>query len=90
MASPATTPSPGVLRMRSSRDAARRLRGDGERAVFDEAAGIDQRGDVLARRALAGLAPPRDGVRAILVEAERLPREHLGEVGPDGVQIAAA
>ena len=66
---------------------ARRLRRDRERAVFDETLCIDERGDVLARRAMIGLAAPRDGFRAVLVEAERLPRQHVGEILADGVGV---
>src|ERR1700754_381439 len=43
------------------------LRRHDQRAVLDEAAGIDEIGDVLARRALVGPAPPRDGVGAAFV-----------------------
>ena len=56
---------------------------EGQRAVFDEAAGIDQIGDVLARRALVGLAAAGDGVGAVLIEAEAhgarwIPRDRAG------------
>ena len=43
--------------------AAAALGGEGERAIFDEAAGIAELLEVLARRALVGLAAARDGIR---------------------------
>ena len=54
---PVTMPSAGVLRDQVVERAAAALRGERQRAVFDEAAGsIAQVGDVLARRALPALA----------------------------------
>ncbi len=67
---------------------ARRLRGDRKRAIFEEAARVDQRGDVLARRAMVGLAAPGDGVRPARVLAEGLPLQHLGQVRTDRVEVA--
>ena len=50
---PVTMPSAGVLRDQVVERAPAALRGDGQRAVLDEAAGVAQVGDVLARGALA-------------------------------------
>ena len=65
---PMTRPSAGVVLDQLLERAAPPARGDGQRAVFDEGAGIDQVVDVLPRRALAGLAPARDRVRPRRVE----------------------
>ena len=67
--------------------ATRRLRRDGERSEFDETVGIDERGDVLARRAMIGLAPPGDRLRAIRVESKSLTRQHVGEILANGVRV---
>ncbi len=66
---------------------ARRLRRNGERAVFDEAAGVHESRDVLARRAMVRLAAFGDGLRPVRVETERLARQHVGEVRADRVGI---
>src|SRR6185436_20830932 len=63
------------------------LRGEGERAILGEAARIDERGDVLARGAVAGVAAARDGGGASGVEADRVARADLGEIGADRVEI---
>src|SRR5438477_650407 len=47
--------------------AARALAGDREGAPFDERAGIDQVVEVLPRRALVGLAPPRHRLGPLVV-----------------------
>ena len=67
--------------------ATRALRGDDERAEFHERAVIKDVVDVLARRALAGLAPARDRVRAVLVEDVGAPLVELLQVGADVVEI---
>ena len=46
------------------------LRGNGQRAVLDEAAGIDQVGDVLPGGAATSLVPLGDRCFAALVESE--------------------
>ena len=85
---PATRPSAGVRAIRSSTRAPLALRGDRERAVLDEGARVAEVGDVLARRALAGLAPPRDRVGPRRVERRRAWRcVHLGEIGADVVEV---
>lgn len=61
------------------------LRGEGEGAVLDEAPLIEEIGDVLAGRALAGLAPPGDGVRAAFVGRRGEALAELGELGADGL-----
>ena len=61
--------------------------GDGEGAPFDEAAGIDQVVEVLARRALVGLAPPRHRVGPLLVERQRAALEVFGEIGADVIEV---
>ena len=57
---PPTSPSAGVRAISSSRDAPALLRGEQQRPVLDEAARVDQIGEVLARRAPAALAAARD------------------------------
>jgi hypothetical protein len=61
------------------------LRGEGEGAVLDEAPLIEEIGDVLAGRALAGLAPPGDGVRAAFVGRRGEALAELGELGANGL-----
>ncbi len=61
-----------------------------ERAVLDERAGVDQIVDVLARRALAGLAPARDGIGPVLVEADGMALEHSARSGRIEVEIDVA
>ena len=51
--------------------AAAALGGDREAAVLDEAAGVDEVGDVLARRAAAGRVAPLDGLGARRVLGQR-------------------
>jgi hypothetical protein len=60
---------------------------DHQRPVLDEAARIAQVGDVLASGALAGPAPLRDGVGAVLVEPDRVPVDDLGERARHDVQV---
>ena len=56
------------------------LRGDDHRPVLDEAAGVDEVVDVLARRALPRPAPALDRIGPLLVVAERVPLHDLGEI----------
>ena len=63
------------------RAAAAALRGHGQRAVFDERAGVAKVGDVLARGALSQLAAPRHRVRARRVEHERVAIDRALQVG---------
>src|SRR5690606_21588394 len=63
------------------------LRRDGERAIFDEAPLVAEIGDVLARRALIGLAPPRHRVGPRLVLTEEKPLAHGLKIGPDAIEI---
>src|SRR5690606_39577437 len=58
------------------------LGGDGERAVFDEAVGIEQVGDVLAGRASARRVPPLGDLGSAFVQPDALSLDGLGEVGP--------
>ena len=67
--------------------AAAALRGNRKRAVFDKRAGIDELGNVLARGALVGLAPPLDCARPVLVTRDGMPRIQLGEISADMVEI---
>ena len=67
--------------------AAPALRGHDERRVLDEAAGVDEIGDVLARGSLPGGAPAGDGVGAAVVEPDVVPLDHLGEIGAHVVEI---
>lgn len=57
------------------------LRGDGQGAVFDEAAGVDEVVDVLPGSAPALPVPFGDGVRAPLVQGPGVPLDHLVQVG---------
>ena len=63
------------------------LRRDHQGRVLHEAAGIQEVGDVLARRALAGRAPAGDRVGASTVEPDVVTPEHLGEVGANAFQV---
>ncbi len=53
------------------------LRGDHERAVFADRAGVTQVFDVLTHRALTGLAPARHGLGAGGVQPRFVSRVHL-------------
>jgi hypothetical protein len=61
-----------------------------ERPVLDEAAVVDEVGDVFARRALAGLAPLRDGFRAAFVARLAQALAKLRELGTNGLCRAFA
>ena len=63
------------------------LRRDHQRPVLDEAARIAEVVDVLARRALPGLAPARDRLRARGVESVRRAARDLAEVGAHVIEI---
>ena len=63
------------------------LRGDRQRAVFDEGAFVDEVSDVLSGRPLIGLAPPLDRGRTVLVQRDRVPRDDFGKVGTDMIEI---
>ena len=58
------------------------LGGDHQRAVLDEAAGVEEVVDVLAGRALAGAAAALHRVGPGGVEPDLVAGPHLGEVGP--------
>jgi hypothetical protein len=60
------------------------LGGDREAPVLDEAALVDEVGDVLARRSPARVVPSRHGVRARFVARQRAPFEQLVEVVTHG------
>ena len=66
---------------------ARRWRRSRSAPYSTKDAGVEQVVDVLARGALAGLAPARDGVGPLVVERHRLALEILGEIGPDVVEV---
>ena len=63
------------------------LGGDRQRAVFDERAVIDELRDVLARRALVGLAPALDRGRAVFIQRDGVARDQFGQIGADVVEI---
>ncbi len=67
--------------------AAAPLRRDHQRPVLDQAAGIAEVVDVLARRALARLAPPLDRVRSRGVERHGVAIVDLLQVGPHRVEV---
>ena len=56
------------------------LGGDREPPVLDEAPGVDEVGDVLARRPGSGRVAALDRLRSRLVTRRRPPCEHLGQV----------
>jgi len=87
VARPATRPSAGVLAIRSSLGAPTALRGNGQRTVFDEAAGINQLGDVLSGGAAPLLVPLGNRSLATLVKGEQVPLPDLVEVGAWPVEI---
>jgi len=67
--------------------AAATLRGDRQRAVFDERAVVDQLGDVLPRGALVGLAAALDRGRAVLIEGDGVAGDQFGEIRADVIEI---
>ena len=67
--------------------AAAALRGDDERRVLDEAAVVDEVGDVLARGALPGRAPARDRVGPAVVEPDVVALDDLGEIGAHAIEV---
>ena len=67
--------------------AARALVGQGEHAVFDETALIDQIGDVLARGAHAQRVPLGHRAGPALVGHRPAAFEHLGQIGADMIGI---
>ena len=75
-----------MLAIRSS-SAAAALRGDGQRAVLDEAAGVDQVGDVLPGGAAASLVALGHSGLPTLVEGDQVALPDLVEVGPRPVEI---
>ena len=66
--------------------AAAALRGDGQRAVFDEAARVDEIGDVLPGRAAPGGVAASGYFGSALVEPDPVPLPRLGQIGPDVFQ----
>ena len=71
VATPEIRPSAGVLLDEIVDLAPPALGGDRQRAIFDERTFIDELRDVLARRALVGLAPPLDRGRPVFIERDR-------------------
>ena len=80
---PATSPSAGVRAIRSSSSAAEPLGGDGEPAVLDERAGVDEVVDVLAGGATVRRVPAVDGLGAGRILGQRTPTQQLGVVAAD-------
>ena len=78
---PPMKPSAGVRGDQVVEVAAAALGGDREAPVLDEAARVDQVGEVLARGAAARRVAPRDRLGAGRVLGQRPPRQQLGEVG---------
>ena len=60
---------------------------DDERRVLDEAAFVDEIGDVLARGALARVVPAGDGVGPAVVEPDVVPLDDFGEIRADAVEV---
>ena len=77
---PAISPSAGVRAISSSSSRRIALRGDREAAVLDEAALVDEVGEVLARRARAARVASLDRLGPRLVAGQPPALEHLGEV----------
>lgn len=80
-------PSAGVLTSQALDGAPPLLRGDGQRPELLEGAGVEKVVQVLARGPLPGPAAARDGVGAVLVEGQGGASPHLGEVGPDQLEV---
>ena len=80
-------PSAGVFWIRSSTLRRRRCAAIASEPYSTKRAGIDELGDVLARGALVGLAPPLDRARTVLVARDGVPRVQLGEISADMVEI---
>ena len=70
---PATNPSAGRILDQILDGAAAALRGDHQRAILDEGAGVAQVVNILARSALMGLAAPSNCLGPRIIEAERMP-----------------
>jgi hypothetical protein len=68
----------------------RALRRERESAVLAEAVAIDEGGDVLARRALSGLASASDRIGTRVVERRGNSFAKLGEIGSSGVFVLHA
>ena len=89
---PVTMPSAGVFWIRSSSRAAAALGGHGQRAVFDEGAGVAQVGDVLARGAQAqGVALGHGfGAAGVVGEGLALPQAlQVGTLAPFCAEASA-
>ena len=84
---PPTSPSAGVRSISSCERSPPPLRGHDERRVLHEAAVVDEVGDVLARGALPGRTPARDGVGSTVIETDVVALDHLGEVGAHVVEV---
>ena len=67
--------------------AAPALSGDDERCVLHEAAVVDEVGNVLACGPAAGRVAPLDGVGSAIVTPHGVSFEHLGQVGPDAIEV---
>ena len=67
--------------------AAPALRGDDERRVLDEAAVVDEIGDVLAGGARARGVPARDRVGPAVIEPDVVTLDDFGEIGADAIEI---
>lgn len=84
---PATRPSAGLSLQQLLGGAPATLGGQGETAIFAEAALVQQVEHVLPRGTLSGLAPPGQRLRTTLVAQRCLALEYLGEIGADMRQV---
>src|SRR5260370_36358899 len=64
------------------------LGGDGQRAVLDETAVVDQVGDVLAGGPASFVVAPLGGVAAVFVGADVMAPDRLVEIGADPGAVA--
>ena len=63
------------------------LRRDRERAVLNERTLIDELGNVFAGRALVGVAPPLNRIRAVLVKRVRMSCDHFRKIATKNASI---
>src|SRR5258708_14950093 len=66
------------------------LRGNDQRTVLDEGAGVAKVVDIFASGALPGLAPARDSVGPRWVEAERMTLDHFRKIRTYTIEIDLA
>ena len=87
VATPAISPSAGVLLIKVVDFPPATLGGDRQRSIFNERTLVDQLRDVFPRGSLIGLAPARYRGRPILVARDRMARNELREIRANVIEI---